>query len=93
MKKRGIKHDEQIKESNVKEEIIFGSLVDDLYMALVENSHNLNSIIGDKNIYIKEYNDSILNFMKIQRENCLEKRRVIKLGGFFNWVDKNIFNK
>ena len=42
-------------------------------MALVENSHNLNLIIGDENMYIKEFNDSIFNFMKVQREICLAK--------------------
>ena len=59
-------------------------------MALVENSYNLNSIIGDKNIYIKEYNDSILNFMKFKGK-LFRKKEGIKLGGFFSWVDKNIF--
>lgn len=93
IRKRGIKCGEGIKESDVREEIIFGNLLDDLCMALIKNSDNLNSIIGNQNIYIKEYNDSILNFMNVQREYCLEKRREVKLGGFFSWVDKNIFNK
>lgn len=92
-KKRKLKCYKDIREFDVKEEMIFGSLLNDLYMLLVKNSHKLDLIIGDKNMYIKEFNDSILKFMKSQMEIYLERRKEVKLGGFFNWVDKNIFNK
>lgn len=93
MDKRDIKSYEYIKESDVKEEIIFGTIVDNLYMALIKNSHKLDLIIEDKNMYIKEYNDGILSFIEKEREICLETMRKIQLGGFFSWIDKNIFNK
>ncbi|MDQ2084848.1 hypothetical protein RBH29_00160 [Herbivorax sp. ANBcel31] len=92
MKKEGIKYSMDIKASDVKEEIIFGTIVDKLCTVLRENSYNLNLMIEDKNIYIKEYNNSILGFMEDQRRKCLEKKRKIEMGGFSNWVDKNIFN-
>ena len=33
-------------------------------------------------MYIKEFNDSILKFMKSQMEIYLERRKEVKLGGF-----------
>ncbi|TYQ16550.1 UNVERIFIED_CONTAM: geranylgeranyl pyrophosphate synthase [Acetivibrio alkalicellulosi] len=90
MERRNLKNLSQIKVEDVKNELIFGKLIDWLCIILHENTKKLKKILYNQNLYIEEYNNSILNYMENECSKYYEKKRAIELGGFSYWIEKNM---